>query len=147
MNTNFNKIVFDIVVVAGQSNAEGNGVSFDNKPLIISDAYEITGQTGLVGNLVIKLRVLVQRAASRGGAAFGVQVAVNLVEPVAVDVHPPVVVVELQTAGGRHLRGTGHVVVLPIDGALHLTVEVDTVFSVHRHMCAVGVAVVTPGAR
>ena len=41
MNTNFNKVVFDIVVVAGQSNAEGNGVSFDNKPLIISDAYEI----------------------------------------------------------------------------------------------------------
>ena len=33
--------VFDIIVLAGQSNAEGYGVSLDSKPLVISDAYEI----------------------------------------------------------------------------------------------------------
>ena len=33
--------VFDIIVLAGQSNAEGYGVSLDSKPLIISNAYEI----------------------------------------------------------------------------------------------------------
>ena len=38
---NFTNMVFDIVVVAGQSNSEGNGVSLETKPLIISDAYEI----------------------------------------------------------------------------------------------------------
>ena len=41
MENKFSNMVFDIVVVAGQSNAEGYGVSFDNKPLIIADAYEI----------------------------------------------------------------------------------------------------------
>ena len=41
MKEDFSQIAFDIIVVAGQSNAEGNGVSFDNKPMIISDAYEI----------------------------------------------------------------------------------------------------------
>ena len=33
--------VFDIIVLAGQSNAEGYGVSLDSKPIVISDAYEI----------------------------------------------------------------------------------------------------------
>lgn len=41
MKQDFNKIVFDIFIVAGQSNAEGYGVSFDSEPLIIPDAYEI----------------------------------------------------------------------------------------------------------
>lgn len=41
METDLSKIVFDIIVIAGQSNAEGNGVSLDNKPLIVPDAYEI----------------------------------------------------------------------------------------------------------
>ena len=34
-------MIFDIIIVAGQSNAEGNGVSLDAKPLVIPDAYEI----------------------------------------------------------------------------------------------------------
>lgn len=34
-------MVFDIIIVAGQSNAEGYGVSSDNKPMIIPDAYEL----------------------------------------------------------------------------------------------------------
>ena len=41
MKQDFSKMVFDIIIVAGQSNAEGYGVSFDSKPLIIPDAYEI----------------------------------------------------------------------------------------------------------
>ena len=41
MKKDFSKIVFDIIIVAGQSNAEGNGVSLDAKPLVIPDAYEI----------------------------------------------------------------------------------------------------------
>ena len=36
---NFTNMVFDIVVVAGQSNSEGNGVSLETKPLIISEAF------------------------------------------------------------------------------------------------------------
>ena len=35
------KMEFDIIILAGQSNAEGYGVSLDSKPLVISDAYEI----------------------------------------------------------------------------------------------------------
>ena len=41
MKEDFNKIAFDIIVVAGQSNAEGNGVSYGNKPDVIPGAYEI----------------------------------------------------------------------------------------------------------
>ena len=41
MEKDFSKMVFDIVVVAGQSNAEGYGVSYDTKPLVISNAYEL----------------------------------------------------------------------------------------------------------
>ena len=41
MKKDFSKMVFDIIIVAGQSNAEGNGVSLDAKPLVIPDAYEI----------------------------------------------------------------------------------------------------------
>ncbi len=41
MKIDFSKIACDIIVVAGQSNAEGNGVSRDTKPLVIPDAYEI----------------------------------------------------------------------------------------------------------
>ena len=41
MKEDFSKIAFDIIVVAGQSNAEGNGVSYGNKPDIIPGAYEI----------------------------------------------------------------------------------------------------------
>ena len=41
METDFRKIAFDIIVVAGQSNAEGNGISLLDKPIIVSDAYEI----------------------------------------------------------------------------------------------------------
>ena len=41
MKQDFSKMVFDIIIVAGQSNAEGYGVSFDSAPLIIPDAYEI----------------------------------------------------------------------------------------------------------
>ncbi len=36
-----NNIALDIIILAGQSNAEGNGVSSSNKPIIVSDAYEI----------------------------------------------------------------------------------------------------------
>ena len=41
MKQDFSKMVFDIIIVAGQSNAEGYGVSFEFEPLIIPDAYEI----------------------------------------------------------------------------------------------------------
>ena len=41
MKKDFSKMVFDIIIVAGQSNAEGNGVSLDARPLVIPDAYEI----------------------------------------------------------------------------------------------------------
>lgn len=41
MKEDFSKIAFDIIVVAGQSNAEGNGVSHGNKPDLIPGAYEI----------------------------------------------------------------------------------------------------------
>ena len=41
MKTDFSKTVFDIIVIAGQSNAEGNGVSLDSKPFVMPDAYEI----------------------------------------------------------------------------------------------------------
>lgn len=41
MKNEFSDFVFDIVVVAGQSNAEGYGVSHESEPLVISDAYEI----------------------------------------------------------------------------------------------------------
>lgn len=41
MRKDFSKIAFDIIVVAGQSNAEGYSVSLDSEPLVISDAYEI----------------------------------------------------------------------------------------------------------
>ena len=41
MKKDFNKMKFDIIVIAGQSNAEGNGVSLDSKPFIMSDVYEI----------------------------------------------------------------------------------------------------------
>lgn len=32
---------FDIVILAGQSNAEGNGVSTDKEPIVIDDAFEL----------------------------------------------------------------------------------------------------------
>ncbi len=41
MKTDFTKIEFDIVVLAGQSNAEGYAVSREKTPKVISDAYEI----------------------------------------------------------------------------------------------------------
>ena len=41
MDKEFSYLVFDIIIVAGQSNAEGYGVSSDPKPIVISDAYEI----------------------------------------------------------------------------------------------------------
>ena len=41
MITDLKEMAFDIIVLAGQSNAEGYSVSLDNKPLVISDAYEI----------------------------------------------------------------------------------------------------------
>ena len=41
MKNEFSDFVFDIVVVAGQSNAEGYGVSHESEPLVISNAYEI----------------------------------------------------------------------------------------------------------
>lgn len=41
MKKDFSKMVFDIIVVAGQSNAEGNGISLENKPFIMPDSYEI----------------------------------------------------------------------------------------------------------
>ena len=41
MKKDLNKITFDIIVLAGQSNAEGNGISLLDKPIIVSDAYEI----------------------------------------------------------------------------------------------------------
>ena len=41
MKTDFSKTVFDIIVIAGQSNAEGNGVSLEGKPFVMPDAYEI----------------------------------------------------------------------------------------------------------
>lgn len=41
MKKDFSKMVFDIIIVAGQSNAEGYSVSLDSEPLVISDAYEI----------------------------------------------------------------------------------------------------------
>ena len=41
MENDYSKMVFDIIVVAGQSNAEGYGVSREKKPIVISDAYEI----------------------------------------------------------------------------------------------------------
>ena len=41
MENDFSKMVFDIIVVAGQSNAEGYGVSLDKKPISVPDAYEI----------------------------------------------------------------------------------------------------------
>ena len=34
-------MAFDIIVLAGQSNAEGNGVSLENRPMVVMDAYEI----------------------------------------------------------------------------------------------------------
>ena len=41
MEKDFTKVAFDIIVLAGQSNAEGNGVSLENEPEVMSDAYEI----------------------------------------------------------------------------------------------------------
>ena len=39
---NFNKVIFDIIVVAGQSNAEGNGLCFDkDKRVVFDDQYEM----------------------------------------------------------------------------------------------------------
>ena len=36
MEKDFTKVAFDIIVLAGQSNAEGNGVSLESKPVEIS---------------------------------------------------------------------------------------------------------------
>lgn len=41
MKNDFSKIAFDIIVLAGQSNAEGYSVSLESEPLVISNAYEI----------------------------------------------------------------------------------------------------------
>lgn len=41
MKNDYTKMEFDIIVVAGQSNAEGYSVSLDKTPMVISDAYEI----------------------------------------------------------------------------------------------------------
>ena len=41
MENNFKDLIFDIVILAGQSNAEGYSVSLDSKPKIISEAFEI----------------------------------------------------------------------------------------------------------
>ena len=37
----YRKIMFDIIVVAGQSNAEGNGISLEKQPYIVNEAYEL----------------------------------------------------------------------------------------------------------
>ena len=41
MENDLRNTVFDIIVLAGQSNAEGYSVSLDKEPIVISDAYEI----------------------------------------------------------------------------------------------------------
>ena len=41
MKNDFSKMAFDIIVLAGQSNAEGNGVSLEDKPFVMPGVYEI----------------------------------------------------------------------------------------------------------